>query len=100
MNAAHSLPSGKIALSRMVCVLFVLSVAAPIASPAQGFNSLYSFCSQANCPDGSGPNGWLVQGFDGNFYGTTGTGGANGNGTVFKISRRGRADYPAQLQRH
>lgn len=89
MNAAHSLPSGKIALSRMVCVLFVLSVAAPIASPAQGFTSLYSFCSQTNCPDGKGPNGWLAQGFDGSFYGTTVTGGANGNGTVFKITSAG-----------
>jgi uncharacterized repeat protein (TIGR03803 family) len=73
----------------MACVLFILSVATATISPGQGFTSLYSFCSQANCPDGSGPNGWLVQGFDGNFYGTTGAGGANGNGTVFKISRAG-----------
>jgi uncharacterized repeat protein (TIGR03803 family) len=39
--------------------------------------------------DGGGPNG-LVQGSDGNFYGTTVNGGTNGgNGTVFKISASG-----------
>jgi uncharacterized repeat protein (TIGR03803 family) len=30
-----------------------------------------------------------VQGYDGNLYGTTVAGGANGNGTVFKISSAG-----------
>jgi uncharacterized repeat protein (TIGR03803 family) len=39
--------------------------------------------------DGGGPNG-LVQGGDGNFYGTTVNGGTNGgSGTVFKISASG-----------
>jgi len=48
--------------------------------------SLYSFCLQANCPDGAGPAGGLVQGTDGNFYGTTSAGGSNNNGTVFVLS--------------
>jgi len=47
--------------------------------------SLYSFTGGT---DGAGPNG-LVQGSDGNFYGTTGSGGTSGNGTVFKISTTG-----------
>ena len=89
MNAANGLPLGKLSLSKMVCVVFVLCAATTIASPATSFTSLYSFCSQANCPDGTGPNGWLVQGLDGNFYGTTVAGGANGYGTVFKISSGG-----------
>jgi uncharacterized repeat protein (TIGR03803 family) len=38
--------------------------------------------------DGAGPNG-LVQGSDGNFYGTTSSGGTSGAGTVFKISTNG-----------
>jgi uncharacterized repeat protein (TIGR03803 family) len=39
--------------------------------------------------DGSRPIGVLVQGADGDFYGTTYTGGANNLGTVFKISSTG-----------
>src|SRR6187402_3490563 len=36
--------------------------------------------------DGGAPYANLIQGDDGNFYGTTTTGGANDQGTVFKIS--------------
>jgi uncharacterized repeat protein (TIGR03803 family) len=50
------------------------------------FTSLYSFSGGS---DGGGPLGELVQGADGNFYGTTAGGGANGWGTVFKISTTG-----------
>jgi uncharacterized repeat protein (TIGR03803 family) len=39
--------------------------------------------------DGSRPIGTLVQGSDGDFYGTTYTGGVNNLGTVFKISASG-----------
>jgi uncharacterized repeat protein (TIGR03803 family) len=39
--------------------------------------------------DGTNPNGGLVQATDGNFYGTTVGGGANGGGTVFKITSNG-----------
>ncbi len=48
--------------------------------------SLYSFTG-AN--DGGNPIAGLVQGHDGNFYGTTDDGGAFTNGTVFKISTNG-----------
>ena len=48
---------------------------------------LYSFGSVAG--DGSYPNGSLIQASDDNFYGTTSTGGANGAGTVFKITPAG-----------
>ena len=48
--------------------------------------SLYSFTGS---DDGGNPSGGLVQGSDGNFYGTTGSGGANQVGTVFKISTNG-----------
>ena len=51
--------------------------------------ALYSFCSQANCTDGSNPNGSLIQATDGNFYGTTSGGGAHGAGTVFKVTPGG-----------
>jgi len=51
--------------------------------------TLYNFCSQANCTDGEAPGGLLL-GSDGNFYGTSGGGGANDSGTVFKITPAGK----------
>jgi len=51
--------------------------------------TLYNFCSQTNCTDGSYPYGGLVQAADGNLYGMTSEGGPNNNGTVFKITARG-----------
>jgi uncharacterized repeat protein (TIGR03803 family) len=50
--------------------------------------TLYSFCSQTGCPDGNFPLAELVQGTNGNFYGTTAQGGSkgSGNGTVFMLS--------------
>lgn len=59
-------------------------------TPGGTLTTLYSFCSQPNCTDGAGPNGVLVQGTDGDLYGTTGGGGASlGYGTVFKITLAG-----------
>jgi uncharacterized repeat protein (TIGR03803 family) len=58
-------------------------------TPAGTLTTLYHFCTQPNCPDGYGPVGALVQGTDGNFYGTTTQGGANDTGTVFKITPEG-----------
>jgi len=52
--------------------------------------TIYSFCSQTNCTDGSEPYGGLVLGTDGDFYGTTSQGGTNGDGTVFKITSGGK----------
>ena len=66
-------------------------------TPGGALTTLYSFCAQANCPDGQQPYAGLVQGTDGNFYGTTLEGGANTGcslgsgscGTVFKITPGG-----------
>ncbi len=57
-------------------------------TPTGALTTLYNFCSQWNCADGSQPWGGLVQGSDGNFYGTTQYGGTSG-GTVFKITPSG-----------
>jgi uncharacterized repeat protein (TIGR03803 family) len=46
----------------------------------------YAFCSLPGCSDGSSPVAGLVQASDGNLYGTTSSGGANGGGTVFRIT--------------
>jgi len=50
---------------------------------------VYSFCSQEGCPDGVLVKAGLVQGPHDDLYGTTGLGGANGDGTVFKITSSG-----------
>ncbi|HTU43063.1 MAG TPA: choice-of-anchor tandem repeat GloVer-containing protein [Candidatus Aquilonibacter sp.] len=57
---------------------------------AQGtLTTLYSFCAQIYCSDGEEPVGGLVQAWDGNFYGTTFSGGSDGAGTIFKITAQG-----------
>jgi uncharacterized repeat protein (TIGR03803 family) len=56
-------------------------------SPSGSYTSLYSFGSSPT--DGINPYAVLVQGSDGNFYGTTGDGGTSNNGTVFRISPSG-----------
>ncbi|HXJ93223.1 MAG TPA: choice-of-anchor tandem repeat GloVer-containing protein [Terriglobia bacterium] len=59
-------------------------------TPTGKLTTLYNFCQQEGCPDGRNPYGGLVQATDGNFYGTTYTGGANGWGAVFKITPAGK----------
>jgi uncharacterized repeat protein (TIGR03803 family) len=51
--------------------------------------TLYSFCEQTNCTDGSNPSTPLLQAIDGGFYGTTQNGGAAGFGTFFRITLDG-----------
>ena len=60
-------------------------------TPAGALLTLYSFCSAggSTCADGQDPETSLLQGTDGNFYGTTAEGGAEGLGTVFKITPEG-----------
>ncbi len=60
-------------------------------TPGGTLTTLYTFCSQTNCTDGVEPLGGLVQANNGNFYGTTSDGGANGGGgTVFEITPEGQ----------
>jgi uncharacterized repeat protein (TIGR03803 family) len=84
------------------CGIFLLWTATAVALPAQTtagvppaqttavaptvtFTTLHSFDGM----DGYYPDGGLVQATDGKFYGTTYGGGANGYGTVFKITSNG-----------
>src|SRR6266567_3710321 len=52
-------------------------------------SGLLSTLYPLNYTDGSYPYAGLIQGSDGNFYGTTHDGGASGNGTLFRISPDG-----------
>jgi uncharacterized repeat protein (TIGR03803 family) len=63
-----------------------MCAAGATASRAQTFKTLLNF----NGTDGKYPAASLVQGFDGNFYGTTFEGGAHGLGTAFKMTPGGK----------
>jgi uncharacterized repeat protein (TIGR03803 family) len=75
------------------CGIFLLWAMAVGALPAQTFTSLLSFSG----PNGIGPYGGVVQGVNGNLYGTTNGGGSHTHricdddpcGTVFEITPGG-----------
>ncbi len=54
-------------------------------TPQGAFSTLHTFCQQSKCLDGQDPLS-LMQDTNGTFYGTTGGGGAMGDGTVFSLS--------------
>jgi uncharacterized repeat protein (TIGR03803 family) len=55
-------------------------------APWGQLTTLYSFCSKSNCADGANPESALIQGTDGNFYGTTSFGGAYNYGSAYNLS--------------
>ena len=59
--------------------LFLMTTNSP-PTPLRSFSGL---------PDGANPQAPLTQGADGNFYGTTYGGGANGLGTIFQVTTNG-----------
>jgi len=69
-------------------MLWAAALVLPVFAGQAGvsFTSLHSFQVPTN---GANPYAGLVQGRDGNFYGTTYGGGTNNAGTVFKISTNG-----------
>jgi uncharacterized repeat protein (TIGR03803 family) len=56
-------------------------------TPSGSETVLYSFSSGGS--DGAQPFGGVIQGSDGNFYGSTGEGGPNNAGTVFRLTPSG-----------
>jgi uncharacterized repeat protein (TIGR03803 family) len=57
-------------------------------TPGGKLTTLYSFCSQTECADGANPVAGLIQGIDGNLYGTT-FGNYESWCTIFKIGPTG-----------
>ncbi len=78
---------GRAAFSALALTIMLAPVILATGSAqAQTFTTLHSF----DYTDGEWPFGALVQATDGNFYGTTASGGANAfAGTVFKITPSG-----------
>src|ERR1019366_4664637 len=77
----------KIGLLKTILIPFVFCAATALNSPAQTLTVLHNFAG----PDGGNPTVGLVLATDGNFYGTTSTGGNNGTnaGTAFRITTSG-----------
>jgi uncharacterized repeat protein (TIGR03803 family) len=74
----------EVGLARIVCLAAMFCIAVAGAS-AQTFQTVVTF----NSTDGAVPTDLLVQGTDGNLYGTTLYGGGANIGTVFKLTQAG-----------
>jgi uncharacterized repeat protein (TIGR03803 family) len=60
-------------------------------TPAGIITNVHAFsCTNTNCSNGGGPMDGVFLGANGNFYGLTDIGGANGFGTAFEITSAGR----------
>jgi len=59
-------------------------------TPAGSLTTIYSFCPHSGCADGQAATGGLLLGKNGEFYGVTSGGGANGDGTVFEVTPGGK----------
>jgi len=70
---------------KIACIVTAFCFATAVVSTAQTYTNLADF----DGTDGNGPNGTLVQGLDGNFYGTTLVGGPTQSGTVFRVTPAG-----------
>jgi uncharacterized protein (TIGR03437 family) len=76
----------KLSWRRKACAVFLFGAATAIPSYAQTFTTLASFAGL----NGRQPSpASLTQAADGNLYGTTWLGGANGTGTVFRVTPSG-----------
>ena len=84
-NSRVLLAFKRIMKSRNLLTAFVIGTTALFGASARGqqYQVLHDFH-----PNPANPSG-LIQGSDGNFYGTTGQNGASGAGTVFKMDASG-----------
>src|SRR5579864_4729175 len=86
LPSAKGIPVIKQPLSKIPLTLLAFWAVTAITMSAQTFTTLVDF----NGTNGGRPRSSLIQGPDGNFYGTTTVGGLNGSGTVFKMTPAGK----------
>jgi uncharacterized repeat protein (TIGR03803 family) len=77
----------KLYWAKQACFVFVLCAAAAVALRAQTLTTIYTFNSENGV--GFFPQAGLIQGTDGNLYGTVLDYGPNGGGTAFTITTSG-----------
>ena len=64
------------------------------------FSTIFNLCYDGNnegCPGGNTPTTGVVQGNDGSFYGTTGFGGTENDGVVYKLAVTPELSAPVQV---
>jgi uncharacterized repeat protein (TIGR03803 family) len=78
--------------SSLICLIFILLVISGFGGSAEAF-TFQEIASFTNAPVGpappANPAGGLIQGTDGNFYGTSFAGGNFGLGTIFQMTPAG-----------
>jgi uncharacterized repeat protein (TIGR03803 family) len=83
-----------IRFAMIACAALWVSVANFAASaqgaPSYKLHTLYNFCAPTNCSNGAGPQAGLIMDHSGNLFGTTASGGANNEGTVFELAPNGK----------
>src|SRR5438093_969830 len=79
-------PTAVARFCRTAALMLVAPVALAAVARAQTYEVVRSFTPT---PDGASPYGGVVQATDGNFYGTTTSGGAAGHGTIYKMDAAG-----------
>ena len=81
-------PDGKPVLARLMRLVWAAVLVLPAFGTQAGvvFTNLHSF---TGTNDGANPYAGLVQGSDGNLYGTASSGGLNNLGTLFKLGTNG-----------
>jgi uncharacterized repeat protein (TIGR03803 family) len=85
------------AFAAFMAAMVVLTLAAAVAAQAQTYNVLYNFGSNPKDPlQPRGPDA-IAQGRDGDLYTTSANGGANNNGTVFKVTPSGTVTVVSNL---
>lgn len=80
----------KILTSLCALAALVTVPLSPAAAKSWHLTTLYNFCNQDNCADGSFPLAGLVRDAEGNLFGTTETGGTDNDGVVFELEKHGK----------
>jgi len=87
---------GHLGFGKISCIIAAFCVAIAVASHAQTFTSLKIFTGS----NGNEPGASLIQGTNGNFYGTTEAGGASKAGSIFDDDAERRDRHSLPFLRH
>ncbi len=100
INRKHALKRVNPACTRLICLIFIILVISGFGGSVEAF-TFQELAAFTNAPVGqacpANPAGGLIQGTDGNFYGTSFAGGDYGLGTVFQMTPTGNVTVLASF---